>query len=112
MAPLVSHAVNEGLLEPQAIDQVKCYNAALTWASTEGVICAPETSHAIACVIDEAEKAKEEGKEKVILMNFSGHGLMDLTGYKKFLDGEPAEYHLPESEIRKSLECLKDLPQI
>lgn len=112
MAPLVSHAVKEGLLEPRAFDQVKCYNAALTWAKTEGYICAPETSHAVACAIEEAKKAKEEGKEKVILMNYSGHGLMDLAGYKKFMDGELEEYHLPESEISKSLECLKDLPKV
>jgi len=112
MAPLVSHAAKEGLIEPRAFDQIKCYEAALIWASTEGAICAPETSHAIACVIDEAKKAKEEGKEKVILMSYSGHGLMDLTGYDKFLDGKLAEYHLPDKDIRKSLECLKDLPKI
>jgi len=112
MAPLVSHAVREGLLEPRAFDQVKCYQAALTWARTEGVICAPETSHAVACVIDEAQKATDEGKERVILMNFSGHGLMDLAGYKKFLDGELEEYHLPDTEINKSLETLKGLPEI
>jgi len=111
MAPLVSHAVKEGLLEPRAFDQVKCYKAALTWAKTEGVICAPETSHAIACVIDEAEKARQEGKDKVILMNFSGHGLMDLAGYQKFMDGKLTEYHLPDSEISKSLESIKNLPR-
>jgi len=112
MAPLVSHAVKEGLLEPRAFDQIKCYEAALIWASTEGVICAPETSHAVACVIDEAKKATAEEKEKVILMNFSGHGLMDLAGYKKFLDGALKEYYLPDAEIRKSLDTLKDLPKI
>ena len=111
MAPLVSHAIKEGLLEPRAFDQIKCYESALIWARTEGVICAPETSHAVACAIDEAKKAKEEGKEKVILMNFSGHGLMDLAGYKKFLDGKLEEYHLPDSEINKSLESLKGLPK-
>ncbi|MBD3426593.1 MAG: TrpB-like pyridoxal phosphate-dependent enzyme [Candidatus Omnitrophica bacterium] len=112
MAPLVSHAVNEGLLEPRSFDQVKCYESALVWARTEGVVCAPETSHAVACAIDEAKKAKEEGREKVILMNFSGHGLMDLAGYKKFLDGELSEYYLPDEEIQKSLESLKGLPKI
>ncbi|MBN1871844.1 MAG: TrpB-like pyridoxal phosphate-dependent enzyme [Candidatus Omnitrophica bacterium] len=112
MAPLVSHAVREGLLEPRAFDQIKCYKAALTWARTEGAICAPETSHAVACAIEEAEKAREEGKEKVILMNYSGHGLLDMGGYKKFLDGELIEYRLPASEVSKSLECLKGLPKI
>lgn len=111
MAPLVSHAVKEGLVEPQSFDQVKCYQAALIWAQTEGSICAPETSHAIACAIDEAKKAKAEGKEKVIVMNYSGHGLMDLAGYDKFLNKELQEYHLPESEISKSIQNLKDLPK-
>ncbi|MBN1794181.1 MAG: TrpB-like pyridoxal phosphate-dependent enzyme [Candidatus Omnitrophica bacterium] len=111
MAPLVSHAVREGLLEPRSYDQIRCYEAALTWARTEGFICAPETSHAVACVIDEANRAKKEGREKVILMNYSGHGLMDLAGYNKFLDGELTEYHLPEEELRRSLAAIKDLPK-
>jgi len=112
MAPLVSHAAKEGLLEPRAYDQVKCYESALIWSKTEGTICAPETSHAIACVIEEAEKAKQEGKEKVILMNYSGHGIMDLAGYQKFLDGHLTEYHLPEDEINRSLDAIKDLPKL
>ena len=112
MAPLVSHAVKEGLLSPRAYDQVQCYESALLWARTEGMICAPETSHALACAIEEAKKAKEEGKEKVILLNYSGHGLMDLGGYQKFLNGALDEYSLPEAELQKSLESLKDLPQV
>jgi len=78
MAPLVSAAAVEGLIAPRAVDQLKCYESAMLWARTEGFIPAPETSHAIAAVIDEAIKAREEGKEKVILFNWSGHGLMDL----------------------------------
>jgi tryptophan synthase beta chain len=112
MAPLVSHAVCEGLVTPRALDQVVCYKAAQIWAQTEGFICAPETSHAIACTIDEALKAREEGKEKVILFNYSGHGLMDLLGYEKFMNGELKEYSLPDEELNASLSCLKDLPKI
>jgi len=111
MAPLVSQAIVEGLLKPRAIDQLSCYRAALTWAHTEGTICAPETSHAIACAISEAEKAREEGKEKVILMNYSGHGLMDLTGYDAYLTGKLIPYTLPEEEIQKCQEELQDLPK-
>ncbi len=110
MAPLVSHAVKEGLLSPRSYDQIQCYESALLWARTEGMICAPETSHAIACAIEEAEKAREEGREKVILLNYSGHGLMDLAGYEKFLTGKLDEYSLPEEELQKSLESLKGLP--
>ena len=111
MSPLVSHAVKEGLLEPRAYDQIKCYEAALLWSRTEGHICAPETSHAIACVVEEAEKAREEGKEKMILFNYSGHGLMDLLGYDKFLSKQLTEYHLPETELQKSLDAIKNFPK-
>jgi tryptophan synthase beta chain len=111
MAPLVSHAIVDGLLEPRAYDQLKCYEAALLWANTEGTICAPETSHAIACVLEEAEKAKQEGKEKVILFNYSGHGLMDLLGYEKYLSGKLDGYALPEDELCDSLKVIKDFPK-
>ncbi|MFC1703513.1 TrpB-like pyridoxal phosphate-dependent enzyme [Candidatus Omnitrophota bacterium] len=111
MAPLVSQAAVEGLISPRSFDQVKCYESAVLWAKTEGFICAPETSHAVACVIDEAIKAREEGKEKVILFNYSGHGLMDLAGYDKFLSGELDVYSLPEGDLKESLGSIKDLPK-
>jgi len=111
MAPLVSQAIVEGLLRPKAMGQVKCYESALLWARTEGFIPAPETSHAIAAVIDEAEKAREEGKEKVILFNWSGHGLMDLMGYEAYMDGRLTDYVLPAEELRKSLASLEGLPR-
>ena len=112
MAPLVCHAITEGLLKPRSYDQVKCYESALLWSRTEGAICAPETSHAIACVIEEAQKAKEEGKEKVIIFNYSGHGLMDLAGYDKFLSGKLTEYYLPDEELKESLKVIEGLPKL
>ena len=111
LAPLVSQAINDKLLAPQAVDQLDCYAAAVLWARTEGFISAPETSHAMAVVIDEAKKAKEEGKEKVILFNWSGHGLLDLTGYDKYFRNELVNYPLPEKEIAKSLKVLQNLPK-
>ena len=111
MAPLVSQAINEGLLAPRAYHQLKCYQAAVTWARTEGFIPAPETSHAIAAVIDEAEKAKQEGKEKVILFCWSGHGLLDLGGYDAFFRGKLKDYSLSAEELAQSLEAIKDLPK-
>jgi len=66
-------------LAPRAYHQLESHEAALTWARTEGFIATPETSQARAAVIEDAKKAKEESKEKVILFNYSGHGLMDLT---------------------------------
>jgi tryptophan synthase beta chain len=111
MAPLVCHAINDGLMTPRAVDQLECYEAGVLFAKTEGIVPAPETNHAIVAVIQEAKKAKEEGKEKVILFNFSGHGLMDLTGYDKFLTGKLEKHELPESVIKENLEIIKDYPK-
>lgn len=111
VAPLVSHVLREGLMRSEAIHQTECYNAAVTFAKTEGFIPAPETSHAIASTIRQAKQAKEEGKEKVIVMNWSGHGLMDLTGYQAFLDGKLTDYALEGDELKKSLTCIEGLPQ-
>ena len=111
MAPLVSHAIKDGLLNPIALDQLECYEAAVLWARTEGFITAPETSHAVAAVIREAKKAKEEGKEKVILFNWSGHGLMDLTGYDAYFQGKLTNYPLPEEEIQKSIAVMDGFPK-
>ncbi|MEO0294183.1 MAG: TrpB-like pyridoxal phosphate-dependent enzyme [candidate division WOR-3 bacterium] len=111
MAPLVSQAIIEGLLTPRAINQLECYEAAVIFARTEGIICAPETSHAIAATIQEAKKAKEEGKEKVILFNLSGHGLLDLTGYESYFSGKLKDYPLPEEEMKKSLKSIEGLPK-
>ncbi len=111
MAPLVSKAIKEGLLRPLSLHQIESYEAGILFAKTEGIIPAPETTHAIAATIREAQKAKEEGKEKVILFNFSGHGLMDLTGYDKFLTGQLSDYELPQEEIDKNLEVIKNYPR-
>lgn len=111
MAPLVSQVLRDGLIEAKALHQVECYEAAMLFAHTEGFISAPETSHAIAQTIREAKQAKEEGKEKVILMNWSGHGLMDLMGYDAFLDGRLQDIELPEELLAKSLSCLDGLPK-
>jgi tryptophan synthase beta chain len=110
MAPLVCQGIVEGLFTPRAYHQLKCYEAALTWAKTEGGICAPETSHAVAAAIDEGLKAKEEGKEKVIIFTYSGHGLMDLTGYDAYLSGKLSDYELPQEEMDKYTKDLDGLP--
>ena len=91
--------------------QLESYQAAVLFARTEGIIPAPETSHAIATVIQEAKKAKEEAKEKVIIFNFSGHGLMDLTGYDKFFSDQLVDFPLPEEELQKSLKTIENLPK-
>ena len=110
MSPLVSHAVHHNLVRPEALHQLECYEAAVKFSRTEGIIPAPETSHAIASVIREANKAKEEGKEKVIVFNMSGHGIMDLVGYDKFLNGELSDYSLPKTDLEKYTEILRAYP--
>ncbi len=111
MAPLVSQAVQDGLMAPRSIHQNECFDAGLLFARTEGILPAPETNHAIAGAIQEAKKAKEEGKEKTIVFNFSGHGLLDLTGYEKYINNNLEDYELPDAEIQKFLDPLKDHPK-
>ncbi len=110
MAPLVSAATRDGLLNPRAIGQIECYKAAVMFARTEGIIVAPETSHAIAATIQEAQKAKEEGKEKVIVFGLSGHGLMDLLGYEKYFAGELEDHYMSEDEVKESIKSMDGLP--
>ncbi|MBN1868630.1 TrpB-like pyridoxal phosphate-dependent enzyme [Candidatus Sumerlaeota bacterium] len=111
MAPLVSKLVQEKLLRPVSLHQNECYKAALDWARTEGFISAPETSHALAAVVVEAQKAKEEGKEKTILFNWSGHGLMDLTGYDNFLSGRLEDVDFTDDQLKEGLKAIKGLPK-
>ena len=96
MAPLVSRLFADGLIEAKAYNQLETFGAGITFARTEGFIPAPETNHAIACAIEEAKRAKEEGKEKVILMNFSGHGIIDLPSYDAFMSGKLEDYCCPK----------------
>ena len=87
MAPLVSHLYDLDLIDAVAYSQSKVFEAALLFARTEGIVPAPEAAHAIRAVVDEAAKAREEGREKVILFNLSGHGLLDLASYDAYLSG-------------------------
>jgi len=87
-APIISALVRSGRMEALAYPQSKTFEAAVTWARTQGTVPAPETGHAVRAVIDEALAAKEEGKEKVILFNYSGHGLLDLSAYDAYLHGQ------------------------
>jgi tryptophan synthase beta chain len=88
MAPMVSHALKLGLIEAQAIHQTKVFEAGTLFARTEGIVPAPESAHAIAAVMAEAEQARETGQKRVILFNLSGHGLLDLGAYETYLQGK------------------------
>jgi tryptophan synthase beta chain len=85
MAPIVSFLYDNGLLEAKAVEQQEAFSAAVIFARTEGVVPAPESAHALRVAINEATLAKEEGKNKVILLNLSGHGYLDLSAYDAYL---------------------------
>jgi len=106
MAPTVSLLHRAGVIEATSYPQLRCFEAAITFARAEGLIVAPETSHAVACVIDEALKAKEEGKEKTILFNLSGHGHFDMGAYDMYFSGGLENYAYPEEKIREALAHL------
>jgi tryptophan synthase beta chain len=91
MAPMVSHCKKLGLIDAIAVPQIKVFKAAVQFARTEGIVPAPESSHAIAVAIDEAIKCREENRKKVIVFNLSGNGLLDLAAYDTYLSGHMHE---------------------
>ncbi|MHB9127114.1 MAG: TrpB-like pyridoxal phosphate-dependent enzyme [Candidatus Humimicrobiaceae bacterium] len=108
MSPQISTLYHEGLLEAVAYPQNACFEAAMMFAGTEGIIPAPESSHAIRCVIDEALKCKQTGEKKVIAFNLSGHGHFDMTSYEMYMDGKLVDFEYPDEMIEKSIsKCPK-----
>jgi pyridoxal-phosphate dependent TrpB-like enzyme len=105
---IVSQLLKDGLMEAVDIDQLESFEAGTLFARVEGIIPAPESSHAIAATIREALKCKETGEEKVILFNLSGHGLIDMASYDKFFDGDLVNYSLSDEEISRNLDDLDD----
>ncbi|MBC7266114.1 MAG: TrpB-like pyridoxal phosphate-dependent enzyme [Coriobacteriia bacterium] len=91
-SPLVSALVKSGEIEAVAVHQTACFEAAVTFARAEGILPAPESSHAIRLAIDEALAAKEAGEEKTVLFNLSGHGHFDLSAYEAYLAGRLKDY--------------------
>ena len=109
-APILCHAVNLGLIEAQAVHQIEAFEAGVLFARTEGHVPAPETNHAIAVVIREANKCKETGEAKTIGFNYSGHGFFDLSAYELFFDGKLEDFEYPAEAIRKALAELPVVP--
>ena len=109
MAPLVSHIYELGMAEAIAIPQRECFAGALQFARTEGIVPAPEPTHAIAAAIREALACKETGEEKVILTAMCGHGHLDLSAYEKYLSGEMVDFELSDDEIAAA---MADVPVI
>jgi len=100
MAPSLCSFYDQGLIEAVAVPQLATFEAGLLFAKTEGILPAPESSHAIRAAIDEALQAKETGEKRVILFNLSGHGNFDLSSYNAYLNGELVNYEFPEHQIQ------------
>ena len=103
---IVSQLLKDKLIEAQAIPQLETFAAGIMFAKTEGIIPAPESTHAIAVAVREALKAKEEGTSKTILFNLSGHGMIDLFAYEQYFAGKLQNYDLPNEVIQKSINEL------
>lgn len=103
MAPLVSHLYELGLVEAEAIHQSECFEGAIKFARAEGIIPAPEPTHAIAAAIREAERARESGDETVILTALCGHGHFDMAAYESYLSGELEDYDYPEEKVAAAM---------
>ncbi|MBI4287292.1 MAG: TrpB-like pyridoxal phosphate-dependent enzyme [Chloroflexi bacterium] len=109
MAPIVSHLYHLKVVEAVAVHQLATFEAAVTFARAEGILPAPEPSHAIKVTIDEALKCKESGEKKTILLALSGHGHFDLGAYDEFLSGKLKDYEYPTELVKKALE---ELPKV
>jgi tryptophan synthase beta chain len=110
MAPLVSQLLEDKLLRAVAFQQIECFDAAVTFARSEGIVPAPESSHAIRGAINEALKAKEEGKEKTILFLLSGHGHFDMGAYQSYFAKTMQDYSLPQADLDKAWDAIKGFP--
>ena len=106
MGPLVSHVMNQGMIEATTVQQLDAFAAGIQFARAEGIIPAPESNHAIAQTIREALAAKEEGKSRTILFNLSGHGHFDMQSYIDYQAGKLENYEYPAEEIAQALAGL------
>ena len=103
---IVSQLIKDGYMHGVDLPQLETFEAGILFSRTEGIIPAPESCHAIAAAIREANKAKEEDKQQVILFNLSGHGLIDMTAYDNYINGDLRNYTLSDEEIKKNLETV------
>ncbi len=103
MSPLLSHMYELGLFEAEALPQSACFDAAVRFARTEGIVPAPEPTHALAAAIREAEACRETGEEKVILTALCGHGHLDMAAYDAWFSGELVDHDYPEEKVREAM---------
>jgi len=109
MSPLVSQLKEEGLIEARSVHQRACFEVGVQFARAEGILPAPESTHAIKVAVDEALEAKAAGERRVILFNLSGHGHFDLTSYERFLQGALEDYEYPAEKVAKALAALPNV---
>ena len=103
---IISQLLKDGLMRGVDIPQLESFDAGMLFARTEGIIPAPESSHAIAATIREALKCKQTGEEKVILFNLSGHGLIDMSSYDQYLNGDLMNYKITDDDIERNLQSV------
>jgi tryptophan synthase beta chain len=108
MSPLISHVYELGLMDAESRHQTECFEAGIQFARTEGIVPAPEPTHALAATIEAARRCVETGEEKVILTALCGHGHLDLAAYDKFLAGEVIDIDYPQERIDAALTRLPD----
>ena len=106
MSPLVSHILNLGLIEAEAYHQLECFEAGVDFARAEGIVPAPESTHAVRSAIVEALKCKEEGADRTILFGLSGHGHFDMQAYTDYFAGKLADHAHDEAALAKALDAL------
>src|SRR5664280_669792 len=106
MSPLVSHAQSLGLTEAKSYPQTACFEAGVLFSRAEGIIPAPESTHAVRCAIDEALRCKQEGTSRAILFNLSGHGHFDMSAYTDYFEGKLTDIDYDVQELQKSLDNL------
>jgi len=110
MAPLISHIYELGLMDAIAVPQTECFSAAIKFARTEGIVPAPEPTHALAAAIRLAEQAKETGEETVILTALCGHGHFDLAAYDEYLGGRMVDEKADDARFAESIDEVKAFP--
>ena len=106
---IVSQLIRDKMMHGVDIPQLETFEAGILFARTEGIIPAPESCHAIAATIREAKRCKESGEQKTILFNLSGHGLIDMPSYDRFISGDLQNYALSDAEIRKNVSSLEQI---
>jgi hypothetical protein len=110
MSPVVSQLYHDGIIEARSVEQTSVFEAAEQFARVEGILPAPESSHAIRVAIDEALKCKETGEEKTIVFSLTGTGYFDMVAYEKFNNGEMTDYIPTDEDLKPGFDGIPKFP--